>query len=116
MDKVQPVQREKFTLDGTVFILILKNTTPMCEFLFDHLSMRQIGRRVLVYFLAASGFAATPAERKAIAAAHPSFAPIKDVPGLPRVLLIGDSISIGYTLPTRQRLIGVANVHRPPMN
>jgi acyl-CoA thioesterase-1 len=42
--------------------------------------------------------------------------PIKDVAGLPRVLLIGDSISIGYTLPTRELLKGVANVHRIPVN
>ena len=38
--------------------------------------------------------------------------PIEDTPGLPRVLLIGDSISIGYTPPVRQLLAGEANVHR----
>ncbi len=38
--------------------------------------------------------------------------PIVDDPNLPRVLLIGDSISIGYTIPTREALDGVANVHR----
>ena len=38
------------------------------------------------------------------------------MPGLPRVLLIGDSISIGYTLPTRELLDGKANVHRIPTN
>ena len=32
------------------------------------------------------------------------------------VLLIGDSISIGYTLPVRERLAGKANVHRIPEN
>lgn len=42
----------------------------------------------------------------------PSLQPIVDEPGLPRVLLIGDSISIGYTLPTRELLKGKANVHR----
>ncbi len=42
--------------------------------------------------------------------------PIKDVPDLPRVLLIGDSISIGYTLPTRELLKGKVNVHRIPTN
>jgi acyl-CoA thioesterase-1 len=42
--------------------------------------------------------------------------PIQDVPDLPRVLLIGDSISIGYTLPVRELLTGKANVHRPPVN
>ncbi|MFT4550161.1 MAG: arylsulfatase A-like enzyme [Verrucomicrobiales bacterium] len=43
-------------------------------------------------------------------------APIKDRPGLPRVLLIGDSISIGYTLPVRALLEDKANVHRPSTN
>ncbi len=42
--------------------------------------------------------------------------PIKDDPALPRVLLIGDSISIGYTLPVRDLLKGKANVHRIPQN
>lgn len=43
-------------------------------------------------------------------------APIQDVAGLPRVLLIGDSISMGYTLPTRKLLEKKANVHRIPQN
>jgi acyl-CoA thioesterase-1 len=47
---------------------------------------------------------------------NPAFARIQDTPGLPRVLLIGDSISIGYTLPTRKLLAGKANVHRIPTN
>jgi acyl-CoA thioesterase-1 len=47
---------------------------------------------------------------------RPEFQPIVDQPGLPRVLIIGDSISIGYTLPLRAALKGVANVHRPPTN
>jgi acyl-CoA thioesterase-1 len=46
----------------------------------------------------------------------PAFAPVKDDPKLPRVLLIGDSISIGYTAPTRELLAGKANVHRIPEN
>lgn len=45
-----------------------------------------------------------------------AMAPVQDVPGLPRVLLIGDSISISYTLPVRERLKGKANVHRIPVN
>jgi len=44
------------------------------------------------------------------------FKPIEDDPKLPRVLLIGDSISIGYTLHVRAMLEGKANVHRPPTN
>ena len=43
-------------------------------------------------------------------------APIQDTPGLPRVLLLGDSISVGYTLPVRELLNGKANIHRPPDN
>jgi len=45
-----------------------------------------------------------------------AMAPVADVPGLPRVLLIGDSISIGYTLQVRELLQRKANVHRPPVN
>jgi len=41
---------------------------------------------------------------------------IPDAPGLPRVLILGDSISIGYVLTTRAALAGVANVHRPKEN
>lgn len=41
---------------------------------------------------------------------------VQDVPGLPRVLLIGDSISRGYTLAVRHALEGKANVHRAPAN
>jgi hypothetical protein len=42
--------------------------------------------------------------------------PITDDPALPRILLVGDSISKGYTLPVRELLKGKANVHRPPEN
>lgn len=41
-----------------------------------------------------------------------SLVEIEDTPGLPRVLLIGDSISMGYTLSVREKLKGRANVHR----
>ena len=44
------------------------------------------------------------------------FAPVHDVAGLPRVLLIGDSISQGYTVPVQKLLKGKANVHRIPEN
>jgi len=53
---------------------------------------------------------------KAKRAPDPSLAPIQDQPGLPRVLLIGDSISMGYTLGVREALAGKANVHRPAEN
>jgi lysophospholipase L1-like esterase len=45
-----------------------------------------------------------------------SVVPIEDQPGLPRVLLIGDSVSMGYTIPTRELLAGKANLHRIPSN
>ncbi len=45
-----------------------------------------------------------------------SVVPIDDQPGLPRVLLVGDSVSMGYTIPTRELLAGQANVHRVPAN
>ena len=47
---------------------------------------------------------------------HLSFQQVKDTPGLPRVLLIGDSISMQYTLQVRKLLDGRANVHRPARN
>jgi hypothetical protein len=46
----------------------------------------------------------------------PALRLVQDIPGLPRVLLIGDSNSQGYTLPVREMLKGLANVHRPPVN
>lgn len=86
-------------------------------------------RRAVAVFLAA-GFAALVPPAAPLAAdappasavakpakrPDPALAAIEDVPGLPRVLLIGDSISIGYTIPTRKRLEGKANVHRIPVN
>lgn len=41
---------------------------------------------------------------------------VVDDPKLPRVLLIGDSVSRGYTLAVRAALAGQANVHRAPEN
>lgn len=59
---------------------------------------------------------APPAAKVAVKAkakvANLAMVEIEDVAGLPRVLLIGDSISIGYTLPVRKALEGKANVHR----
>ncbi len=61
--------------------------------------------------------AADPAPKaKAAKAPDPSFAVVTETPGLPRVLLIGDSISMGYTLPVRSRLGTQANVLRPATN
>jgi acyl-CoA thioesterase-1 len=47
---------------------------------------------------------------------HPSLVKVEDVAGLPRVLLIGDSISMDYTVDVREMLKGTANVHRIPIN
>lgn len=49
-------------------------------------------------------------------APNPAMAKIEDDPKLPRVLLIGDSISIGYTVDVREKLKGKANIHRIPTN
>jgi len=58
--------------------------------------------------------AKTPAKKKA--APNPAYVPTQDVAGLPRVLIIGDSISIGYQPALREALAGKANVHRPAAN
>ncbi|HVJ85802.1 MAG TPA: SGNH/GDSL hydrolase family protein [Caulifigura sp.] len=43
---------------------------------------------------------------------NPAMEKVTDDPALPRVLIIGDSISIGYTAPLRAALKGKANLHR----
>jgi acyl-CoA thioesterase-1 len=58
--------------------------------------------------------AETPAKPKP--ATPPEFVAITDDPNLPRVLLMGDSVSIAYALEVRKLLAGVANVHRVPAN
>ncbi|MBI5769424.1 MAG: SGNH/GDSL hydrolase family protein [Verrucomicrobia bacterium] len=70
---------------------------------------------VLASAFIAAGFAADKAPKKE-KAPDPSLASVAEVSGLPRVLLIGDSISMGYTLPVRAKLAGKANVHRPAEN
>jgi acyl-CoA thioesterase-1 len=62
----------------------------------------------LVFPIASSFGAAPPSQ--------PAFDPVPENPALPRVLLIGDSISIAYTEPVRQRLAGKANLQRIPEN
>lgn len=82
------------------------------------IAIRTIGAGVLVVTSAGAAVAADTAEAEATSRKprNPALVAIEDVPGLPRVLLIGDSISIGYTLPTRALLAGKANVHRIPAN
>ncbi|MBX3423208.1 MAG: SGNH/GDSL hydrolase family protein [Pirellulaceae bacterium] len=66
--------------------------------------------------LASAGQAQPADQRDSVQQQNPAYRQIEDQPGLPRVLLIGDSISIGYTLDVRHLLQGQANVHRPPTN
>jgi acyl-CoA thioesterase-1 len=65
----------------------------------------------LLSLAAAGAWASTP-EPGGENAHDPALIDVPDQPGLPRVLLIGDSISLGYTLPVRELLKGKANVHR----
>lgn len=60
--------------------------------------------------------AAWEAEVGAAQKDNPAYAFVEDDPALPRVLIIGDSISIGYTPSVRALLQGKANVHRIPAN
>jgi acyl-CoA thioesterase-1 len=76
-------------------------------------------RSLILAACAAAMLAAPAAAQEAKAkkkAPNPAYAQIEDAAGLPRVLLIGDSISIGYTLAVREELKGKANVHRPATN
>ena len=68
---------------------------------------------LLMAGLAAQDKPKKKAQKKKVPAA---MKPVKDVAGLPRILLIGDSISIGYTVGVRELLSGKANVHRPLTN
>ncbi|MEY3812927.1 MAG: hypothetical protein RL495_874 [Verrucomicrobiota bacterium] len=74
-------------------------------------------RALLALGLALSAVMAadTPTSRSAPPVAK-EFAPIVDDPKLPRVLIIGDSVSVAYTLDVRKNLAGVANVHRIAAN
>jgi hypothetical protein len=46
----------------------------------------------------------------------PAFVQVPEDPHLPRVLIMGDSISMGYTWEVRKRLAGKANVQHPDVN
>ena len=75
-------------------------------------------RFLFPYILLVVLLASASAQRPVVPRALPpnAYAPVEDVAGLPRVLLIGDSISEGYTLPVRKLLEGKANVYRIPEN
>jgi hypothetical protein len=55
-------------------------------------------------------------KREKIAGKSSAWDFVQDDPALPRVLLIGDSVSRGYTQAVRSALAGKANVHRAPAN
>jgi acyl-CoA thioesterase-1 len=80
-----------------------------------------LGRLALLLSLSASvSFAQNlepaPGKKAPAKPVDPSLVEVPDAPGLPRVLLIGDSISMGYTLDVRAKLKGRVNIHHPPEN
>lgn len=72
---------------------------------------------LLLHFVAMTGhvFAETGV-KAAKAPIHPALVQVDEDPKLPRVLLIGDSITMGYTAPLRELLAGKANVQHPAEN
>lgn len=56
------------------------------------------------------------AKKKPVRKPNPAFRAVEDIAGLPNVLIIGDSISIGYTVAVQDLLKGKMNVHRIPVN
>jgi len=71
---------------------------------------------LLLLSLAPLAFAASTPTTKSAPQVAKEFAPIVDDTKLPRVLIIGDSVSVAYTIDVRKNLAGVANVHRIPAN
>ena len=69
-----------------------------------------------IFVPAAEGFSQDAKPNKKARKPNPVFVKVEDDPALPRVLLVGDSISIGYTLATREGLKGKANLHRIATN
>ena len=76
------------------------------------LVMKIINYLIIGYFLSLSFVALAQKQPKRVNL----MTPIEEIKGLPHVLIIGDSISIGYTLPTRELLKGKVNLHRIPTN
>lgn len=76
--------------------------------------MRSCVTFCLLVSLATTGYSQEASKRKA--KPNSAYRKVVDDPALPSVLLIGDSISIGYTVPVQDLLKGKANVHRVPTN
>ena len=74
--------------------------------------MKIINYLIIGYFLSLSFVVLAQKQPKRV---NP-MTPIEEIKGLPHVLIVGDSISIGYTLPTRELLKGKVNLHRIPTN
>jgi lysophospholipase L1-like esterase len=74
--------------------------------------MKHISLLCVILMFAMPGIAADSKAPKATKERNPGMTRIEDKPGLPRVLLIGDSVSVGYTVPVRELLQDKANVHR----
>jgi hypothetical protein len=70
---------------------------------------------VLSVAMTERGFAEVANKVKS-AAIHPALMQVEEDPTLPRVLLIGDSITMGYTQPLRDLLAKKANVQHPMEN
>ncbi|WDE99334.1 SGNH/GDSL hydrolase family protein [Lentisphaera profundi] len=75
--------------------------------------MKKISLILSILAFSLSHLYAQPAKKTPFT--HPFVNPV-DQAGIPRVLIIGDSISIGYTPRVRGLLDGKANVHRPTTN
>jgi len=75
---------------------------------------RQEWERVLQSEL--GGFYLPIHQRQKVAGQSNAWDFVEDDPSLPRVLLIGDSVSRAYTETVRKELAGKANVHRAPAN
>lgn len=76
----------------------------------------QVSKAFLLILILAGTVCLAADASGAVASKNPALTPITEEAGLPRVLLLGDSISIGYTQPVREALRGRANVHRAPEN
>jgi len=71
---------------------------------------------LLAVLFTSQAFSQQPKAEAKKKAPNAAYAPTVDVAGLPRVLIIGDSISIGYQVALKEALAGKANVHRPAEN
>jgi lysophospholipase L1-like esterase len=91
-------------------------TVPRPASIPDSAAIPTMKRLTCLIFLVVAGACGAAEEKQTVRRPNPAFAPVVDITGLPRVLLIGDSISIGYTVPVRRLLAGRANVHRIPTN